>query len=200
MFWSFWPQGRWDLNQRITKKVPVVVSLLQRFTLFKKILVCSLVWKHQELSDVKKSQRDRNYHMESLSAAVTWTKESSITVLPAPRWTVLELLLILGSTLLGRLLGKADLQEKSGGEPAQWKARQGYQKCQKPDLANFVGPSSKSFSFKKYLFILSCVGSQLWHAESLLRLSNCGSQAPECEGSVLACGLSYSEVCGILVP
>ena len=55
MFWSFWPQGRWDLNHRITKKVPVVVSLLQRFTLFKKILVCSLVWKHQELSDVKKS-------------------------------------------------------------------------------------------------------------------------------------------------
>ena len=72
MSWSFWPRGKWDLtsltgelspcltgrqnlNHWITKKVPVIASLLQRFNLFKKILVCSPVWKHQELSDVKKS-------------------------------------------------------------------------------------------------------------------------------------------------
>ena len=56
--------------------------------------------------------------------------------------------------------------------------------------------------FNIYLF--GCIGSQLQHVGSFIgvhRLSSCRAQAPEHRGFiVVACGLSCSKACGILVP
>ena len=65
-------------------------------------------------------------------------------------------------------------------------------------------PSQFFFFFFFNIYLFGCIGSQLQHVGSFIgvhRLSSCRAQAPEHRGFiVVACGLSCSKACGILVP